>query len=322
MFSKHKPLCYILTIIVCLSFSFLSKSQTSVYHPFPVSNAIWSETDNNNPCNCPPAPCVSSCGYNKNYVLDGDTLIGLFTYNKIYMIDQYFQNTITYNSGMEIFFCGLRQDSLTKKVYCFIPNIGDTLLYDFNLALGDTLPLTYNCQDSTNYVSSIDSILIGGNYRKQFHISEIVNSPGYEYATLIEGIGSTLGLVYTLRLPFEDIGILNCFTKNNVTEYTNANGSGSCNLELNIKNQNELIISEFNIAPVPFSLTTTISTNEAMSNVELTIYNTFGQVIKQTKNVTGQKIILQRGNLLSGIYFLQIKQDGKFLGTKKIIIED
>ncbi len=78
-----------------------------------------------------------------------------------------------------------REDSITRKV--FVPSlIGETILYDFSLNLGDPNPI------DTNYtLSVIDSILTPDGYHKRFIFSQ-----GVINIIWIEGIGN-------LTHPFE-----------------------------------------------------------------------------------------------------------------------
>ena len=70
----------------------------------------------------------------------------------------------------------MREDTITQKVYVFDQSYNhDTLLYNFNLSLGDTLPLSYlhQHQMDTIYVTMIDSFFDGTVYRKQFHLHSL-----------------------------------------------------------------------------------------------------------------------------------------------------
>ncbi|MBI2966619.1 MAG: T9SS type A sorting domain-containing protein [Bacteroidetes bacterium] len=74
------------------------------------------------------------------------------------------------------------------------------------------------------------------------------------------------------------------------------------------------------IFPNPFSLNTTLHTDNLLKNATLTLYNSFGQTVKEIKNISGQTITFNRGNLASGLYFLRLTEDSKTLVTEKLII--
>lgn len=76
------------------------------------------------------------------------------------------------------------------------------------------------------------------------------------------------------------------------------------------------------VYPNPFSTETIIQSEQDFKRATLTVCNSLGQPVKQLKNISGQTIILQRDDLPSGLYFLQLVQDYKILKTAKIVITD
>jgi len=123
------------------------------------------------------------------YQLNGDTLIGNINYFNVLVTEIY---TIIYQSGSTIindlhyYADPIREEN--NAIYAFnrIKN-EEYLLYDFNLAIGDTIK-TGSCLK--NNVIRIDSVYLGLEPRKRFHL------PGPDFSTLIEGIGSTWGFYY------------------------------------------------------------------------------------------------------------------------------
>ncbi|OAV43870.1 T9SS type A sorting domain-containing protein [Lewinella sp. 4G2] len=92
----------------------------------------------------------------------------------------------------------------------------DLLLYDFTAEVGDTIvnqPVYFTGDsDSTySYVSAIDTVtLLNGERRRRWKLSlidNIIGSEGDTYAYVIEGMGSTSGLLY----PVEQPGLLSVF---------------------------------------------------------------------------------------------------------------
>ncbi|MCX6285151.1 MAG: T9SS type A sorting domain-containing protein [Bacteroidetes bacterium] len=73
------------------------------------------------------------------------------------------------------------------------------------------------------------------------------------------------------------------------------------------------------VYPDPFDISTTIQFQKDLENADLRIYNIWGQVVK-TINFTGDRIVLERNNLPSGIYFLQVQTGFKVIMKSKIII--
>jgi hypothetical protein len=78
----------------------------------------------------------------------------------------------------------------------------------------------------------------------------------------------------------------------------------------------------FDVFPNPFSSYTTFETNKILINATLIIYNSFGQQVKQIKNISGRSIILERDNLPGGLYVIRLCENNKTISTKKIIITD
>jgi len=135
---------------------FFNDCHSQNYHPMPFSNAVWREYGVDDPINLP------NLSYINEYYLDGNTLIGNFVYQRVrfYTIAM---SGDTFPSNDQFFY---RQDTVNKKVY--IQNIfepfNDTLIYDFDVDLGDTLHniLYFGGNDSSLYcciwVDQIDSI--------------------------------------------------------------------------------------------------------------------------------------------------------------------
>src|SRR5688572_4384490 len=142
---------YTLSLLFALSM-FSANAQTSVYHPFPDSSAMWRQTGYVNGfwCCCTGfGPCLKEDDY--EFFLQGDTSIGSIAYKKIYLTglgvehllyavscspgcsnsDYYYYNNEYAGS--------IRQDTALRKVYFMPPgHVQDTLLYDFDLQVGDT----------------------------------------------------------------------------------------------------------------------------------------------------------------------------------------
>jgi len=76
------------------------------------------------------------------------------------------------------------------------------------------------------------------------------------------------------------------------------------------------------VYPNPFSTQTTLQTDKIFKDAILTVYNSFGQLVKQIKNISGQTITLQRDNLSSGLYFILLIQDSKVITADKLVITE
>ena len=76
------------------------------------------------------------------------------------------------------------------------------------------------------------------------------------------------------------------------------------------------------IFPNPFSTETILQTDNPLHNATFTIYNIYGQTVKQINNISGQTFNFNRENLISGIYLIELTQDNKTITTTKLIITD
>lgn len=97
------------------------------------------------------------------------------------------------------------------------------------------------------------------------------------------------------------------------------------NIIENYATTSQEVLSEKNrtlIYPNPFNTFTEIHLSENLIYADLILYNSFGQEVKQVKNVTGQTITLYRDNLSSGIYLVRIIQNNKVIATDKLVIID
>jgi hypothetical protein len=194
-----------LSVLLLIPFS----ANAQVYHPLVDSGATWSREATE--CD----GLSQSCEYRGGkFFLMGDTLIESLQYKLLFFQSTYYYFYMNgfpptengWNFLEEPTTIGaLREDSSRKIRFRLFPNNfpygncplsltadKDTILYDFNLQLGDTLI------SSSSYpvVFEIDSIqLLNGEWRKRY-----VSNSGEAW---IEGIGSTNGLLAPYEIYFE-----------------------------------------------------------------------------------------------------------------------
>jgi len=77
---------------------------------------------------------------------------------------------------------------------------------------------------------------------------------------------------------------------------------------------------QFNIYPNPLNESAIIELNEFHNEIELSLLNIKGQLIKQQTYLNSQSITLNRDNLKAGIYFMKIKTDNNLIGVRKLVI--
>jgi len=158
------------------------------------------------------------------------------------------------------------------------------------------------------------------------------------YAISSDGIAwtkySNNPLFNTYTLPFDslvDIGgpwapcVLYNPNTNNYMMWFEAHG-GNANysfslatapkINTNIAEHNRI---DFIVFPNPMRFSTTIRSEELLKNSTLQIFNSIGQTVLFRERVNGKEIEINRGNLNSGIYLLQVINNGKNLTTKLLI---
>lgn len=300
-------------LTIFLAFYNTTKAQENVYFQ---NNPLWKITAN---CSFG-GYCIKNEFY--NYYTQGDTTIDSINYVQIY---KRAQGTLTWNStgpnfGCEGSFvnfetqptCFLR--SLDKQMFIRMP--GDTiemLLYDFNLEVGDTLPVTYNCYFPSITVAAIDSIYTPNGFKKRFTLA---GNTWSQY--LLEGIGHSRGLIEPLVSPFDCTYSLNCYGYNDSSYYPNTNLS--CDAAIGIIEKTGLI--ETRIYPNPFSDFTTFYFDKTLKNVELSLFSVLGEKIKTLKSNTENELILNRDGLFAGAYFYELKQGGRIISNGKVMIKN
>lgn len=193
-----------LLLLTLSAFSIIAKSQTSVYHPFPDSGAVWNFSTGH--------WCGIEFGYDalqKYYSIrvSGDTLINDTNYNKLIVPTQIYHSdgmcnmygtwaTAGYYAG------AIRQDIANKKVF-FVDTASnlEQLLYDFNMQVGDSVKgflNPFSSFEEQRTVYAIDSILVGNSYRKRWILSNCYwesETPNDADIYFLEGIGCNGGLI-------------------------------------------------------------------------------------------------------------------------------
>lgn len=187
------------------------KAQASDYHPLPLENGSW----------CMTSVCIDfGCG-DWGYITttaDGDTLLDGSSYSVMV------SHATPMTSGTCCFppdvstTAYLLEDTTAKKVYLRTDFINeDSLLYDFNLNVGDTLRgYLASCATATLSVLSIDSVLVGGAYNKRINFD---TTDVCDRLAVIEGVGATTGLLACFSEPWDSGITLQCLTVDGTLQY-------------------------------------------------------------------------------------------------------
>lgn len=283
--------------------------QSNIYHPFPDSNAFWGARITN----------IFNPYYLNNirYGLKGDTVINNKTYHQVYNL---FDSTLT--NPNSVYYAAIREED--KRIYTIIGESPETILYDFNLNVGDTLTYAYP-ENFSRILSHIDSVqLYTGEYRKRY----VLNPIDWGFSdTVVEGIGSVVyvGLFNPLVQAHPTNGsncTFTCFKQNEIIYYLNNPECDHCFCTLLTEMEDTKEKEKLSVYPNPLQFQTTIQTDYYLHNATLLLYNSLGQQVKEVKNISGKTFILKRENLPVGIYFFELTQDKKSIFMDKLIISN
>jgi hypothetical protein len=257
------------------------------------------------------ANCLSTDTY--NYYLKGDTAIGSAVYQKVlkkgFGYFTYYgsptpaacSGTWSYNDSTH--WTALVRDTL-KRIYILrVGDVHENLLFDFNLHVGDTLPLTANNTNPNLYVKSIDSLLVAGKYRKQFHTTG---------PTLIESIGSNYGFFEHMGPNSDGSTHLNCYSLNDTAYYPSMGSTCSIALGVQEKSSIQDLILLF---PNPAGDVVHMHTEEDFAKSPVELLDFKGRVIRNW-TITSADTDIQLEGLASGLYFLKIMHDERVLIRK------
>jgi Secretion system C-terminal sorting domain len=305
----NKHLSFIGFIIL---FLFPDKKSVSQVNTYFLNNPKWKITSS---CAIP-YPCIQNETY--NYYTSGDTVFNSLVYKKVFQkgFGTYsWMSTLppsscsggySYNYPLPNYF--LRSSG--KQIY--MRQLSDTneyLLYDFDLSIGDTLPITYNNYATDVKVIAIDSIYTPYGYYKRFELTGSTLSP-----YLIEGIGSTKGLFEAMGSILECGYNLVCFALNDSAYYPSI--GGGCALTSGIETfENE---DTYSIFPNPVTNSFTVETR-LTDNFTLTVIDNLGQKVL-VESCSTQRTTVNVSHLKHGMYFVQLKSK-EGLVTKKLMVK-
>lgn len=304
----------ILIILLLICIEQKAFAQTNIYHPFPDSNAMWrvNQIDYSYP-----APPYYALNYYQ-YTISGDSLIGNTNWKKLWISGVFYANvpgTMYYNGLSNL----IRQDTLLKTIYIYHGSgNNDTILYDFNIQLGDTIPETWFMRAPTWYhyhVTNVDSILIGSDYRKRWEISDSV---GFYQLFLVEGIGSLLGPVESWELQ-EQIYYLACYKEDNILLFSDGSSFSCDSIDLTPEIFS-LPSSEITLFPNPSNGTFFIHQFTSRRSEYITIIDPLGRKVpSEITPLAGDLYKVQITSNISGLYAV-IFQNSNFYSLKKILV--
>lgn len=243
-----------------------------------------------------------------------DIIIGSYTYKKY--IDQ-FPSYDNYSNLLHTVY--LREDIAERKVYKIVDSV-DLLLYDFNLENGSTI-----YQYGNTFTAAVDYIFVNGGTRKRITLKSTEEYCGERLTQVwIEGVGSDKHPFYpdySMYNVCSASGGTMVFTKCSFQNGEHIFGNPDCLsfIPLGVE-ESDTVSDNISVSPNPFVSELSIESAIAFDNVSLKLYNTVGQLVREINNISGQRITLNRENLNSGLYFIQLFEKGKLIKASKVLV--
>jgi hypothetical protein len=244
------------------------------------------------------------------YMLSGDTLIGPWSYTKVFETN--YGDAVTASKYVG----AMREDSLRKVYYWpadsnFLDYFGffsgcaggECLLFDFGLNIGDTFHLHPGHYIQFVVVSDIDTIPVSGQHRTRYRFSQLNGS-------VIEGIGWTTWLFEPLMAPFETSIWMTCYASGN-TFYSPLNLDSIGCLSVGIETPQPISGLKVYPNPVKEILYLESDTQTQWQDLLVNVYNTNGMLMKGIKTTQArQGISISVHDLAPGLYFGRLTSEG------------
>lgn len=264
-------------------------------------------------------PCIQNTEF--IYYVNGDSVINDTLYKKLFRVGEqklvwndpppipdWCNNSWTFND----LYILIRQEE-HKVYYRDTWTSKDFFIYDFNLSIGDTLTRSIVVNEDNIIVTSIDSLLVGNNYRKVFNFESIY----WGNYSLIEGIGHSAGFLEPFYTGNGSTYLL-CYTLNKITYYPEFNAP--CDLTINIPT--EVKIEKVIFYPNPAKESITIELDNSLEINNVSAYDITGRQIQLRYELLElSSMVIDISLLNKGLYFIQIIDDGNTNITLKVIKE-
>ncbi len=285
------------TIIILFCIVHLSTLIAQEYVPFPLTNAVWVGRDF----------FVSNATPQYNYwhfiVKGQDTLINGVVYKKI---DK--KGGIRNNNNIT----AIREKD---KIIYLRENDKDTILYDFNMQIGDTVNgriYGYSLNSRKVLLYAIDSILIDNKYRKKYRL-KVPSSGGS--GDIIEGMGCRCGFIPNLQ-GLDSGGFLDCHSVNDKAIFGGNNGK--CDLVSNkeiIKN-----LAQVQIYPNPVVDKSFLKLPDDVPIDRAKVFDVLGRMVKSYDVAHSPPEILKK-DYSKGIYFVHVFHQKQLIALSKFIVD-
>ena len=263
---------------------------------------------------------LAPCYFIEQYVCEitGDSLVGGQTYQK--MIYHGLKTEGPTSPGpsnceppttFSRLYALVRQDGLKLYIY---DGSQEQLLYDFDLQVGDTLPLSFNNYDNQITVDSITTIQIANEVRKVFHFTQ--QNQSSQINKIIEGVGHNFGFIGTMQ-PFEFFETsLECYAINDTVYYPSLNAP--CGLDVGLVEQPEAV--RLNSYPNPTDGTILIETGSLEAIQTWTVFDVYGTMCSIEKStIEDGALKLDLSSFKPGVYVARVVGRNGKMGTVRVV---
>lgn len=294
-------------LLILLSTIISKKAKSQGFVPYIDSTTVWYD-------NLYGASGIIETSITSEYYVAGDTVINSSIYYKIYAnkIDSTWyvwtgNLIVTYSNE---YTSAIREDS-TKKFYIVYKNDSiEKILFDFDLNVGDTLPtMVFNegCNNPPMTVIAIDTVFLGIQPLKRFYFY-----PSWLNKTLIEGIGSSGGLIWqgSHCMFIESAMCMLAFKKGNDSIAI------QCSTPPPIVGINDNLKKEIKLYPNPAKNIINIK-GDLPRNSTFLLYNQLGNLIYSQLLTSNQ---IQFFELIEGFYYYEIYSQNEIVCNGKLII--
>ena len=263
------------------------------------NDPVWTVTAVCNQAGMGGGPCITTDTY--NYRIDGDSLVGGVSYKVVMRSGsvshvwigplpppELCDENITYGP---LFQGLLRQEG--RVLYTHDGN-EEVLLYDFDLEVGEMLPLTANNGNDQILVTELDSVEMNGSWKRTFTVQ------GDWSERIIEGVGSDMGLFEPLSSAFECSYNLDCYGFGGQAYYPEP--GPSCELVMGLV---ELQSDDFSVAPNPTYGPVNVSRIGNGSSMPVDVLDAEGRSCMRTA-ISGASVQLDLAHLRAGTYVVRV----------------
>lgn len=313
-------------IFTLFSVFIFTQSVAQDYQPIPESDAVWIQASflyfmNNHEH----STITNPLSFGEDTLISGESYHALQGHQIIEWVDGWGdpQNyeTGTYTVPNYKFY--FRQDVSTKKLYAWAEE-QDTLLYDFDLTVGQIYPQTLlNVNYPNLKVMGEDSVqLLDGVYHKKWLLG--TESADSGYISLIEGVGATSGFSLMMYPLFEQSGAILCLKESDVQLYENWSDVGliapeyselcEANVSIDKITLNETTI---HIWPNPMIDQIHIRSDDGINSIDL--IDIYGKSLQSIEGKNVKELNMNLEHLYSGQYFLIVTTSNQQEIVKSIV---